>query len=247
MHKHKIAFFIDGGYFIRRVRFFHRKYFPHLELKPEHVVTIIYHLVKKHKEALKRDELYRIYYYDAPPLDKQLRFPLPNPGHRTPGTKNCKLEPDYLFQTELHEKLKSSRKLALRMGKLSNSGQWQIKDRVLKDLLSQEKQFSDLGNDDFYFSVQQKGVDTRIGVDITTLTLNRYADTIVLMASDADFVPVAKLARTHGIDVVLDPLWGKVDADLQTHIDGKQSFDVVGQLRHIFQHEPEPRPNWWNS
>ncbi len=114
-------------------------------------------------------------------------------------------------------------------------------------MLSQEKQFSDLGNDDFYFSVQQKGVDTRIGVDITTLTLNRYADTIVLMASDADFVPVAKLARTHGIDVVLDPLWGKVDGDLQTHIDGKQSFDVVGLLRHIFQHEPEPRPNWWNS
>ena len=243
----KIAFFVDGGYFIHRVRFFHRKYFPHLELRPEHVVTIIYHLVKKHKEALKRDELYRIFYYDAPPLDKQLRFPLPAPGHRTPGTKNCKLESDYLFQTELHEKLKSSRKLALRMGKLSNSGQWQIKDKVLKDLLSQEKQFSDLGNGDFYFSVQQKGVDTRIGVDITTLTLNRYADTIVLMASDADFVPVAKLARTHGIDVVLDPLWGRVDADLQTHIDGKQSFDVVGQLRHIFQHEPEPRPNWWNS
>ena len=123
--------------------------------------------------------------------------------------------------------------MALRMGKLSNSGKWQIRDTVMKELLSHQRQFSDLTNDDFYYSVQQKGVDTRIGVDITTLTLNRYADTIVLLASDADFVPVAKLARTHGVDVILDPFWGKVDNDLQTHIDGKESFDLVSLLGQI--------------
>lgn len=133
------------------------------------------------------------------------------------------------------------------MGKLSNSGQWQVKDMVLKDLLANEKQFSDLTNEDFYYSVQQKGVDTRIGVDITTVTLNRYADSVVLLASDADFVPAAKLARTNGVDVVLDPLWGNVDGDLQTHIDGKKSFDLVNQLKNILGHEPEPRPSWWTE
>ena len=229
----KIAFFIDGGYLIRRIQFYKRKFFPDAVLKPEHVVDLIYQIVGLHKEKLGRDELYRIYYYDAPPLDKQLKYPLPEPGHKTPGTKNCKKDTSYLFQTDLHKLLRSSRKMALRMGKLSNSGKWQIRDTVLKELLSHERQFSDLSNDDFYYSVQQKGVDTRIGVDITTLTLNRYADTIVLLASDADFVPVAKLARTHGVDVILDPLWGKVDSDLQTHIDGKESFNLIDLLGPI--------------
>ena len=65
----------------------------------------------------------------------------------------------------------------------------------MKALLSQERPFSDLDNDDFYYSVQQKGVDARIGVDITTLTFNHYADTIVLMASDADFVPASQAGQ----------------------------------------------------
>ncbi|MGI9275873.1 MAG: NYN domain-containing protein [Endozoicomonas sp.] len=243
----KIAFFVDGGYFVRRIKYYHRKFFQGHALEPQNIVSIIYNLVRKHQENLARDELYRIYYYDAPPLEKQVRYPRPAIGHHSPGTWNSKREPGYLFQTELHKQLKASRKLALRMGKLSNSGQWQVRDRVLSQLLANERQFSDLTNDDFYYSVQQKGVDTRIGVDITTVTLNQYADTIVLLASDADFVPAAKLARTHGVDVVLDPLWGNVDSDLQTHIDGKKSFDLVNQLKNILGHEPEPRPSWWTD
>ncbi len=63
----------------------------------------------------------------------------------------------------------------------------------------------------------------RIGLDISTLTLKKQADTIVLVAGDSDFVPAAKLARREGVEFVLDPLWQKINADLFEHIDGLQS------------------------
>ncbi len=34
--------------------------------------------------------LYRIYYYDCPPLDKQIKYPLPDGTNKTPSTKNFK-------------------------------------------------------------------------------------------------------------------------------------------------------------
>lgn len=71
--------------------------------------------------------------------------------------------------------------------------------------------------------LRQKGVDMRIGLDISTLTLKRQVDTIVLVAGDSDFVPAAKLARREGIEFILDPLWQQVNADLFEHIDGLQS------------------------
>ena len=71
--------------------------------------------------------------------------------------------------------------------------------------------------------LRQKGVDMRIGLDIASITLKRQADTIVLIAGDADFVPAAKLARREGMEFILDPLWQKVSPDLFEHIDGLQS------------------------
>lgn len=71
--------------------------------------------------------------------------------------------------------------------------------------------------------LRQKGVDMRIGIDISSLTLKKQVDTIVLVAGDSDFVPAAKLARREGIEFILDPLWQQVNSDLFEHIDGLQS------------------------
>ena len=71
--------------------------------------------------------------------------------------------------------------------------------------------------------LRQKGVDMRIGLDISTLTLKKQVDTIVLVAGDSDFVPAAKLARREGIEFILDPLWQQINEDLFEHIDGLQS------------------------
>ncbi|PTY02418.1 hypothetical protein DB346_09730 [Verrucomicrobia bacterium LW23] len=68
--------------------------------------------------------------------------------------------------------------------------------------------------------LRQKGVDMRIGLDISTLTLKKQVDTIILVTGDSDFVPAAKLARREGVEFLLDPLWQSVNDDLHEHVDG---------------------------
>jgi uncharacterized LabA/DUF88 family protein len=64
----------------------------------------------------------------------------------------------------------------------------------------------------------------RIGLDAASLAYGRYADQIILIAGDSDFVPVAKMARRHGIDFLLDPLKNNVKPNLLEHIDGIETF-----------------------
>jgi len=66
------------------------------------------------------------------------------------------------------------------------------------------------------------------------------------MAGDADFVPAAKLARTHGIDVMLDPLPSNVDKYLNCHIYAKKSYDIVAMLKGYLDCNPMVTPSWWN-
>lgn len=245
----KVAFFVDGGFFIQRVKYHHRRYFASQPLTAEVVLRVLRRLISNHQRNLNRDDLYRVYYYDAPPLDKQIREPVPCEGHQGVSTRNFKRSDDYLFQTELHKALMSSRKVALRMGELSGGKDWLLKDEVLSQLLKGELAIADLRPDHFRINVRQKGVDTRIGIDVTSVTLNKLVDTVVLLAGDADFVPVAKFARTHGVDVVLDPLYSnKVSPSLLQHIDGKTSFDMVACLKTAFDDAtPDVLPPWWQN
>ena len=80
-----------------------------------------------------------------------------------------------------------------------------------------------VGENDVMLDVKQKGVDMRIGLDISSITLKKQADKIVLFSGDSDFVPAAKLARREGIDFILDPMWNHIPPDLLEHIDGLQT------------------------
>lgn len=80
-----------------------------------------------------------------------------------------------------------------------------------------------LKEDDVFLSIRQKGIDMKIGVDITTLALKKFVDCIVLFSGDSDFVPAAKLARREGIDFILDPMRANVEPQLFEHIDGLKS------------------------
>lgn len=246
----RTAVLVDGGFFFERVRFFVRKYFrPGLVLTAEHLSTIVHLLVKNHIEerrALPR-ELYRIYYYDCPPNDKQVRYPIAAEGHKTPGTINFKEHPPYKVRGELHDRLKRSRKTALRLGELSKSGRWRLNDHALDALLKGQMAWADLANSDFHFDIDQKAVDIKLGMDITTLALNKLADVIVLIAGDSDFVPAAKLARTNGIDFVLDPLWANTAASLSEHVDGVRSYDVVRIISSVTRDAVAVQPPWWRQ
>ena len=69
----------------------------------------------------------------------------------------------------------------------------------------------------------QKGVDMRIGVDISSMAFKKQVNQIILIAGDSDFVPAAKLARREGIDFILDPMGNHIPDDLFEHIDGVRS------------------------
>lgn len=74
--------------------------------------------------------------------------------------------------------------------------------------------------EDVRLTLRQKGVDMRIGIDITTLTLKKQVDTIILVTGDSDFVPAAKVARREGVEFLLDSLWQQINDDLHEHVDG---------------------------
>jgi uncharacterized LabA/DUF88 family protein len=91
--------------------------------------------------------------------------------------------------------------------------------------------------------VRQKGVDMRIGLDVSSLAFKKQVEQIVLVAGDADFVPAAKQARREGIDFVLDPMWQQIPPNLHEHIDGKRSTCPQpprrGQDRQGAEHSPD--------
>ena len=80
--------------------------------------------------------------------------------------------------------------------------------------------WKNLQADDVQLSLRQKGVDMRIGIDISTIALKKQADTIILITGDSDFVPAAKVARREGVEFLLDPLWQSINSDLHEHVDG---------------------------
>ncbi len=101
--------------------------------------------------------------------------------------------------------------------------QLQLSTEQAQQLLAAHDFWQNLQAGDVALGLRQKGVDTRIAIDIASLTLKQQVSTIVLVAGDSDFVPAAKLARREGMEFILDPLWQNVNDDLFEHIDALQS------------------------
>ncbi|MGY2197238.1 NYN domain-containing protein [Pseudomonas gingeri] len=246
----RTAVLIDGGFFFQRFLFFSRKYFrKDFIVTSEQLATIIKKIVRLHieDERTAARELYRIYYYDCPPPSNQVRLPIVPSGHTSSGHLNFNKHPPYQLRRELHDHLRASRKTALRLGELSRNGEWQLNTHTLKELLKGARQWHALTNEDFHYKVEQKAVDTKLGMDITTLALDKLVDVIVLVAGDSDFVPAAKLARMKGIDFVLDPMWANTSASLSEHVDGLRSFDLVRIIRDVTGETVSSLPDWWQK
>ena len=170
------------------------------------------------KHVGKSNTLYRIFYYDCLPIDKKVHNPI------SKKLMDFSKTDEYRFRMELLEELKRKRKVALRIGTLKDNHNWQIYPGRVKELLSGKRKLEDLTEDEVYLDVQQKGIDMKIGVDIATLALKGFVDTIVLFSGDSDFVPAAKLARREGIDFILDPMQANVEPQLFEHVDGITSL-----------------------
>ncbi|MBF0417809.1 MAG: NYN domain-containing protein [Magnetococcales bacterium] len=262
MRIRRVAILIDGGFFLKRLPKIVDSRFHDT---PQAVAETARFLCKRHIQRLigedERcdssrwlDHVYRLFYYDARPLEGIAHHPIANRQINYAKTREA------VFREALFQELRQKRKFALRLGKVTRERDWQIDPRLTKTLIrtrewvsllesllapgdqgpdlsavTDEKRrnleklidaWKNFGEDDVQPILRQKGVDMRIGIDIASLTLKKQADTLILVTGDSDFVPAAKLARREGVEFILDPMGQNVNDDLFEHID-----DLVSVLR----------------
>jgi len=78
---------------------------------------------------------------------------------------------------------------------------WRLSDAYLSQLAHGRLRRPNAA--DYELRFEQKGVDMRIGIDVATLALNRYVDRIIVVTNDTDLIPALKVARRHGVQVVI--------------------------------------------
>ena len=205
---HRMAVLVDGGFYLKRAKKLKGAKTPADRAK-ELVSYCQQHV--RHENA----ELYRIFYYDCDPISKKAYHPLHDRTFDQSKTE------DYKWKLEFFEELAKKRKVAIRKGQeLEGSCQFILKSDVSKDIVRGRRNVSSLTDNDFVLDVQQKGVDVRIGLDLALITDKGYADQIVLITGDSDFVPAAKYARRNGVDFIIDPMWHAIRPELSVHVDG---------------------------
>jgi uncharacterized LabA/DUF88 family protein len=215
------AILIDGAFCLKRLK----ACYPNENLNDaENVATLIHDMAWRHinnqneKNKEHHYHLCRIFFYDCAPLSKGVHTPILKLSIDFSKTETSK------FRKALHEALTKKRKIALRLGETASSSSWQLHETTLKALLKREKQWADLTDDDFRYDIKQKGVDMRIGLDISSMALKKQVHQMILISGDSDFVPAAKLSRREGVDFILDPMWTQNIPDkLSEHVDGIQS------------------------
>ena len=206
----KTAILIDGAFYRKRAYHIYGDKTPAERAKE--LSTYCHRHIVEEKEGA---SLYRVFYYDCPPSSKNIYHPLLKRAINLGNT------PDYTWATEFFNELKHQRKFALRLGRLAEEqALFNLKPETTKKLLSGKITVEQLTEKDFSLSISQKGVDMRIGVDISSLAFKKQVDRIILISGDSDFVPAAKQARREGIDFILDPMRSPIKEDLYEHIDG---------------------------
>lgn len=211
----KTAILVDGGYYRKRAIALWGKDITAAARADELFRYCLLHITEPEEPR----DLYRIFYYDCPPMTREIVHPLTKEKivfAEQAGTK---------WANAFYEELAKKRKIAIRLGELAESqANYVLKSDALRSILSDERNVSDLKKTDFKMDVKQKGVDMRIGLDVASLAYGGYVDQIVLIAGDSDFIPVAKMARKHGIDFILDPMKQFIKPKLSEHIDGIECY-----------------------
>lgn len=147
MASETVAILLDGGFVKKRLHQLNGTGFPT-------VTDVVQHCEKlRHHQRLQGLELFRIYYYDAPPYDGVETNPL------SKQKTNFSVTPQSKQHRALLDGLELEPDFAVRRGTLVCHG-WNLKPASLRKL-AKNPQIPSAG--DFAPGFQQKGVDMRIG------------------------------------------------------------------------------------
>jgi uncharacterized LabA/DUF88 family protein len=198
----KVVLLLDGGFVKKKIQA-KTKTFP----TDTDVIALCNAIMGKPR--LQGRELFRVYYYDAPPLDGTAINPLDGTVVNFSTTSQAS------HNRALIDSLELKPDFAVRRGSLVQSG-WKLGRNALRNL---KKSGGTISAQDLVPDISQKGVDIRIGLDIASIALKRFAEILVLVTGDSDFVPPMKFARKEGLRVYLECLDHPVKRELKAHAD----------------------------
>ena len=204
----KYAILVDAGYLSKKLRFKGKNY-------TKSTIESFIHNIKNHP-LFENDYLYRIFYYDATPCGYKIRHPITNETIDLSKTK------PFTAGNKLIQEIKDIPMIALRLGSTVASGAWEVKN--INAIKENEPFRADMVSP----KITQKGVDMKIGLDIATIALKKLSDKIILIASDTDFIPVLKFARSEGLQVFMNTLENKEhNMKFEEHVDQIIEVDIA--------------------
>ena len=200
----KVAFIVDGGFFVKKYKE-HYKKFPTAKEVEQYILQIFTYIRKNHNQY-NSIEMYRIFYYDCPPLHNLKGLTSKPKSMSDCDFKNVSnsFERRHKSIRKFHDDMKRQSFFALRMGQLKFQG-WVPSQTNPKKY--------------WRFKLTQKGVDMRMGLDIASITAKRLCTKIVLISGDTDMIPAMKTARKEGVHVYWHSMDNASHLDLATHSD----------------------------
>lgn len=199
----KYAILIDGGFIRQKLKAKNKHFATVSEIEAE-VVRI------KANANLASFRLIRVYFYDAKPATGVVTNPI------SAAPIDLSASQEFARNTSLQQALELQPDMALRIGETDVHG-WELGHMALKDIAKNGARA--VTAQDFVPSIEQKGVDLRIGLDIARLAIRQLVDIIVVVTGDSDMVPAFKFARREGLRVYLDHMGHGVKRDLKAHVD----------------------------
>lgn len=136
-HHIKTAILVDGAFYRKRANYLWGEKTP-LERSNELRDYCYRHLKDKYENRY----LYRVFYYDCPPIGKNIHNPITN------KTISLEKTAEYQWMNSFLKELKHNRKFALRMGRISeNQIHYSLKAEPTKLLLNGKKKNRRYHND----------------------------------------------------------------------------------------------------
>ena len=196
------ALLLDGGFVIKKLQIANR-HFPTADEIEELCRSI------NASDGLSGSSLLRIYFYHARPASDELVNPIDRSETRLADT------PIFRSHERLIDTLELRPNFAVRLGETVANG-WAVGQRAMENLTQTPRAIEAR---DLVPNISQKGVDLRIGLDISRIALQKLAETIVVVTGDSDLIPAFKFARREGLRVHLHTMGHGVRRDLKAHAD----------------------------
>jgi uncharacterized LabA/DUF88 family protein len=198
----RVALLLDGGFVKKKLQ-------DQLKRFPKTADVVGFCRVLMSKPRLADRDLFRVFYYDAPPYEGHSANPIDGSVLNFSATTQANQNRALLDALELEPDF------AVRRGTVIQTG-WKLGSSALRSLSASQRP---IAAGDLVPNMAQKGVDLRIGLDIAWISLKRLVEVLVLVTGDSDFVPAMKFARREGIKVYLDAMGHAVRRELKAHAD----------------------------